>query len=128
MRAAPVNSVPERYLRSLPPSLWAGEGHLLPHRLHPPSTPQAAVTAHPPALPVAGGLQGLPRQDQAPAWGHAVRPVARTQSDEGNVWGVGHAVTEGWLGSARPAAGQVGVWPQREKRRESQVGEARADG
>ena len=33
---------------SLPPSLWAGERHLLPHRLHPPSAPQAAVTTRPP--------------------------------------------------------------------------------
>ena len=49
----------------------------------------------------------------------------RKQSDEGNVGGVGHAVTEGWLSSARPAAGQAGLWPQREKGRESQVGKAR---
>ena len=125
-----MNSVPERFLRSLPPSLWAGKGHLLPHRLHPRS---ARRLRSPPTLPpCARGIAGAPRQDlqtlvsatPRPSPGHAVRPVVRRQSDEGNVWGVGHAVTEGWLSSARPAAGQAGVWPQQEKGRESQVGKA----
>ena len=125
-----MNSVPERFLRSLPPSLWAGKGHLLPHRHHPRS---ARRLRSPPTLPpCARGIAGAPRQDlqtlvsatPRPSPGHAVRPVVRRQSDEGNVWGVGHAVTEGWLSSTRPAAGQAGVWPQQEKGRESQVGKA----